>query len=1662
MSEKSKRILFKILRILGKTLAVILLLFLLLVLFIRSPWGQGIIVDKAINYITDKTNTEVQIKKLFVTFDGNISLDGLYLEDTQGDTLVYSKHLEAAIPLWSIIKGGAIGVDDVTWEGLKANVIRKDSVAGFNYQFLIDAFATSDTTTVSQTATDTTALQLNLGDFTFKDFDLNYEDEVGGMQARLNLKELELNMRQTDLENMNFEVGDVYLNDTKVVYQQTKPLPVTEDSSEVPMPRFSVQNLKINSVVVDYTSVPDGIAAVAEVGDFETDIPQVDLQKNYIEIGDVLLHNSVVQLAMTTRDKPLADKPENPVSTASVWPEFTVLIDHIQLADNVINYTLDGAQVTPGVFNANAIAVTDLNLDVETLQLKDKTFNAEVNSAGFTEASGLNLKELTFNINATDQKLAINTLSLALNQNKLQGEAAFSYKSLERFAENPGAAQLNLQLPQIVADLNTIFRFQPDLRSNEYIATLSKRLLTGSLNISGTLDALDIKPTRFNWGNQTSLSLQGSVYNATNPDQLAFNIPVYKVNSTKSDLNRFINEQELGVQLPQNVQLAGSLKGNATKVITQSKLTTTSGTLGLDGTAGFGDAINFEGDVVASQIELGTLLQNEILGVLDMKLTATGSGSTLNDLDATIEATVDSLGYNDYTFKDLKLNGTFKNGEGNLASTYKDDNLNMKLDASVSLDSVASAATVNLDLIGADLQALGLTDQNIKAAFTLNGYFKGVPEDYEVRSEINRGVAVYDDTAYQLGDLNIAAFVKPDTTSLDISNRILSLDLESNANPQEFLSAVQNHFKRYLDKNPTMDTIANPVLMKIRGSVHQAPILGEVFIPNLRELDTVAIVVDFDEYKRTLTADIELPYINYNGYTIDSLAFKMRSDKDNMDFGLGLKELIAGPVDMQNTRLGGRVTNSMMYLDFLSMHNDEKLVHVLSKIMLEEDNIKVSIEPEDFILNAKKWEIDPNNSVTLTDANTIFEDFVMSYQNQRIEAGNNLSGISKEHLGISFSNFKLANIMTLLNPNEALARGKLSGQFVVEDPYTSPGMVLDLKIIDFEVVETNMGVLTATGNSIGNNGYDFDLKIKEGVADMELTGNYTANQTAAALDMNLDLNRFDVKALENFSMGELTETSGTISGTMSLQGTTAEPRYEGDFKFDQAKFEVTKLNAPFLLANEALKIDNDAVYFNDFKIQDANSNAIVVNGEVGTESFVNPTFDLTMNAKNFRALNSTKEDFDLVYGTVVFDADTKITGDLTLPKVTVDLTVNSETDVTYTLPPSEVQIESKDGVVIFVNKENPDAILTNGEEESYTVSGFAVDASFKIEKGAQFNLVIDEQTGDNFQVSGTGDFEFDMYPNGRMTLSGRYDVTDGHYEMNLYNLVNRRFELAPDSRITWSGDPFDADLDIKAYYDVETSASGLMASQTSGADISTQMQYRQQVPFQVYININGELMQPVINFSLDIPQGSRGAVGGQVYSRVQQLNQQENELNKQVFSLLVLNRFFPSSSTDGSGGGTASIARDNLNDAISDQLNMFSDKILGDTGFDLNFGLDSYTDYQGSAPEDRTTLDIAAQKSLFDDRVVVSVGSAVDLQGSSTSDNGTAPVVGNVSIEYLLTEDGRYRLRGYRRSQYENIIDGQIIVNGISLLFTREFNKFTELWQSMFPAKTEEDDETNE
>ena len=1433
------------------------------------------------------------------------------------------------------------------------------------------------------------------------------------------------------------------------------------------MPSFAVENLTLTNVYADYQSYADRIAVEVDINELIAKIPKVDLVNTDFEVETFRLKNSSIILRTETEMNAVTQKVVEVTKDikediqAFEWPELRLAIGSVDLENNNFSYFVASAEAKTGTFNPNAIVLSDLNFQANSINLKDKTAELQIVKSSFKEISGFDLKELSFNFKADDNTLKVTDLRTALNNNSLSADLRLDYQKLSDLISSPEKSKIDANIPSFIVSLKDVFLIQPELKKNEYLYTLSKHLLSGTIKAKGYLSDINVAKMNANWAN-THISANGRIQNVTDPNNIQFNIPNFSAVTKRSDIVQFVDEKELGVQLPVDVKLVGNLKGNPNDIQAKATLTSSQGLATVEGYFKNGETLEFDADLSIQDYNLNELLQNEQLGTLSLTLQGTGKGKTINDLDATVKATISKFKYNNYDIQDLTINGDIKDGQGKVTSKYKDYNLNMDLYAAVVLDSIAPEANVELNIIGADLQALGLMDRNIKTGMKIYADFKGNSTDYDIAAIIDEGVVVYDNKTYLIGDLNALAHVTKDTTSVSIKNKIVNLLLQSNADPQTFSKALQRHVYSYFYRDEILpDSITNPVNLKLRGNIIEAPILKEVFLVNVKKLDTVKVAIDFNELERKLKANITAPHINYSDYLLDSLRFSMDTDKEKFFFDLGFNRIKAGPLNIKKTILKANQENNELALDFIAYDDKDILTQISSKITGNRDELRFHVLPENFVLNKIPWNTPENNEMLIRDKKLEFNDFRFFKENQSFEITDKLSSSSKEHIAVNFENFKLSEFLNYLNPDDVLATGNLNGIFVLELPFADTGIIADLDITELSFMDVDMGTLSLDAKSLGGNSYDFLVDMNGGEIDLDLKGDYIANKAGANLNLNLDINQFNMKALTGFSQGQITETDGSFSGNFKLSGTTTAPKYNGQLNFKDAGFKIAMFNTAFMLVNENLKVDNQALSMNNFTIRDENQNTFIVSGKIGTETFINPTFDLKVKADNFQVLNASKEDNDFLYGKASFDSDARITGDLQIPKIVMNATVGSDTDVTYVIPSSTVNIEERDGVVIFVNRENPDAILTRTEEKSATITGFDISAYVNIGKNAAVTIVIDEETGDNFKISGEGDLNFNMNPNGNMTLAGAYEVQSGHYELNLYNLVNRKFDLVAGSRVTWSGDPFDAKIDVKAKYTVETSASSLMSPVLSGDDPAVKGKFRQVLPFEVYLDIDGQLMEPKISFSLDMPKDEQGAIGGQVYGRVQQLNQQEDELNRQVFSLLVLNRFYPESGSDGSSGGVASIARDNLNDAVSDQLNNFSDKVFGKAGFDLNFGLDSYTDYQGSSPQERTQLDIAAQQKLFNDRVIVSVGSSVDIQGSAAPGEET-PLIGNVSIEYLLTENGRYRLKGFRRNEFESVIDGQTIASGIALIFTQEFNKFNELWDAMFKSQTKKEKKAKE
>ena len=1650
MSKKVKHKKYRFLRRFLRVFLGFIILISLLLLFIRSPWGQSVIVSKAVNFVTDKTNTKISVDKLFLTFKGGLQLDGLYLEDTKGDTLIYSKSLEANLPLWAMIKGNAVGIDNLEWTGLRANIKRKDTISGYNFQFLIDAFASEDATPVAKDTT-ATPLQIVLGNLNLKDINVVFNDEVLGIDSHFKIGNLTANMDKVDLQKMIFNADKIALSNTNIKLIQ-KPVVSKDSSTESVSPTLSVNTFSLKNVKVYYENPKNQLIADVGINEFYTEIPKIDLSKNKINLTTIQLKNADILLKTASNNSVVTETTTNN-KTAFTWPDFDVQIGDINLENNKIQYFVDNEKVVQNIFNPNAISLENVTLKASDIFLKDKKAGLQLSAFNFKEKSGFDLKKFALNLKLSDKEIYLSDINVQVDKNKISGFAKADYSSLYQLISSPEKTNIQLKIASFNLWLETLFKLQPKLKENEYIYKLSKKELTGSLNIKGSLADLNIYKTNINWGNFTQLSLDGNIKNGTNPDKLQLNIPTFKAKTKRKDLLQIVDEKALGIHLPEDILITTNVNGTLNNINTNTTIKTTQGLANIKGNFNNQAKISYNTDVKIENYNIGTLLMNPKFGELSVQLKSEGSGKNIQDLNATLKTTISKFQLEEYVIKDLQIEGNLKNSKGKITSTYKDKNLNLDLNANVNLDSINTKAIINLNLIGADLKALGLMQRKVKTGLELSLDFAGNQKKYTVKSNIKKGVAVYNNRTFLLGDLTVNAFVDKDTTAVSVKNKMIDLNLESNTDPQTFSTALQRHISSYFYRNITVsDSIENSVNLVLKAKITQTPLLKDVFLVNLKDLDTVNIDVNFKEKKQKLVANITAPHINFSDNELDSLSFSMQTDKDDFNFNLGFKEITAGPLNVPKTIITGTQKDNELSLNFLGFYKGEKLMNVNTTISGNRDKLKFTIDQDSLFLNSNKWKIPKTNAVVFENNKLSFSDFKISKDNQSIEITDKISRITKDHIAINYKNFEINEIFNYLSPEKEITTGVLNGDFILEQPFGDTGIIANLSINQLQVLKTDFGKLSVDAKSLENGKYDFNASLKEGSVDLDLKGDYLVGNNDASLNLDLLINDFKMKALNTLSLGEIKETSGSLSGDFKVTGKTSEPKYNGNLHFTNAAFKVAKLNAKFKLQNETLQVDNSGFNMSNFTILDAEKNALVLSGEIKTKSFINPTFNLDIKANKFRVLNATKEDNESLYGKVSFNVDAKLTGNLQVPKLNAKLVVGSDTDVTYVLPSSYTNIEERDGVVAFVNRENPDAILTQKEEQAAIITGFDLKALLKIDKKAAVTVVINKETGDNFKVSGDGDFILVMDPNGRLSLTGAYEVASGHYELNLYNVVDRKFVLVPGSRISWAGDPLDAKLDVRTTYTLKTSAAALMASQISGEDSSTKNKYKQVLPFNVYLNIGGELLQPKISFNLDMPEDQQGAISGQVYERVQQVNQQEDELNRQVFSLLVLNRFYPDAGSDGSSGGFATLAKNNLNDAISGQLNAFSDKILGSSGIQLDFGLNSFTDYQGDAPTDRTQLDVAAQKKLFNDRLTVRVGSEVDLQGSSSKEE-KSPLIGNVSLEYKITDDGRYRVRGFRKNEFENIIDGQTIVSGIALIFTKEFNEFHQLWKSILSSE---------
>jgi hypothetical protein len=495
------------------------------------------------------------------------------------------------------------------------------------------------------------------------------------------------------------------------------------------------------------------------------------------------------------------------------------------------------------------------------------------------------------------------------------------------------------------------------------------------------------------------------------------------------------------------------------------------------------------------------------------------------------------------------------------------------------------------------------------------------------------------------------------------------------------------------------------------------------------------------------------------------------------------------------------------------------------------------------------------------------------------------------------------------------------------------------------------------------------------------------------------------------------------------------------------------LNSFFAIDDEKVAFDETGFNFDTFTIVDSAGNKAIVDGNVYTTDYRNYKFDADLTANNFHALNSTKKNNKNYYGQLYFTSQLSVKGTPDKPIIDGRIVINDKTNLTLAIPQDEPGVEERRGIVEFVNHvtQQADSTATLAADSVLTASLAGMDISVNVEtkKEAKLNIIIDPDNGDMLSIQGEALLNGGVDPGGNIILTGSYEIEKGTYELT-FNLLHRKFDIQKGSKLIWKGAPKDAEADITAVYAIETPPIDLIIDQSGDMSESQKNTYRQRLPFQVQLNMKGELLKPDITFDIILPEKSYSVAGEVITSvnnRLDQLRKEPSELNKQVFALLLLGRFVSENPFQSSVAGMTpeSFARKSASALLADQLNQLAGSLV--KGVDINFDVVSEDDYSTGERINKTDLNVALSKKLFNDRITVTVGNNFELEGPQQAGNQASAIAGSIAVDYRLSKDGRYLLRAYRKNGYQGVLEGYVVETGVGFIITLDYNKFKEIFQ---------------
>ncbi len=553
--------------------------------------------------------------------------------------------------------------------------------------------------------------------------------------------------------------------------------------------------------------------------------------------------------------------------------------------------------------------------------------------------------------------------------------------------------------------------------------------------------------------------------------------------------------------------------------------------------------------------------------------------------------------------------------------------------------------------------------------------------------------------------------------------------------------------------------------------------------------------------------------------------------------------------------------------------------------------------------------------------------------------------------------------------------------------------------------------------------------------------------SARSIEGSVSLDSLDLHLFEPVLRQYLVTLEGRLSGKLSASGPLDDPYLEGLVTFHNTVINPTALQTPFLMRDETARLEGRQLELEGLTLEDKRGNKAMLKGMVNLEKTATSNFDLSLNAKRFQMVDKPESQGDLYYGNVLLDMQGNVTGTFEEPVINLMTTFDQESNFTFIVPKSATP--TGEGVFRFVNDtasevQNPEDSVSVEQRMRANSMSLEIDAGAELTDRFTLSVITNPLSGETLEIRGNGNLGFQLNRGGTMGLTGRYTISEGQYQLILFDIMKRNFKIEEGSTLSWSGEMLEAMANISAVYRVHASPDHLMEYERfDRGEASSDAP----VPIEVVMNLNGPLLTPEIDFDLRADEEYSGSNLESVLSR---LNRDESELNKQVFSLLLFNRFMSgqAASADPMAYTISNQSRQSVSALLSKQLDRFAARYI--KGVDLDVTIQSYETEMNEEVAARTDVNMDVSTDLFNDRLTLEVGGAMNVKetGGQEKNLEAGQLAGDFRASYKLTPDGRYLLTIFNETDYEGELDGEVTKTGVSFIFQRDFVSFRDLFEN--------------